>query len=172
MFDKKKYYREYYKKNRKRFLGYIKKYQNSEKGKLTIRKWNKKYYKTDKFKELSKKYYTKNRSNPEWVVNERLRVYQFKVLKKVGNLDARKLINRKAIIKHLRPFPKDLLIYEIDHKIPLSKFKLRDNNDIKKAFAPKNYQWLPIWQNKLKRNKTQKEFEEEIKEARKNILNW
>ena len=172
-----KYISEYIKKRyntdpefRKKFLGYVKKYQ--QKNKPKIRAYNIKYYQTDTFKKLNKERYIKNMSNPEFVVNERLRIYHIRRLKKVGNLDARKLIDRKAIIKHLKPFPKDLSIYEIDHKIPLSKFNLKDNNDIKKAFAPSNYQWLPIWEHRLKGRRTNKEFEEEKKNIMKIIQNW
>ena len=150
----------------------MKKYQNSKKGRLKIRKYNIKYYQTEKFKKSNKERYIKKRKNPKFVVDERLRVYHINRLKKVGNLDARKLINRKAIIEHLKPFPKNLSIYEIDHKIPLSKFNLKNNNDIKKAFAPSNYQWLPIWEHQLKRSRTNKEFEKEKKEIMENIQNF
>ena len=174
-----KYLKEYMKKRyntdpefRKKFLGYMKKYQNSKKGRLKIRKYNIKYYQTEKFKKSNKERYIKKRKNPKFVVDERLRVYHINRLKKVGNLDARKLINRKAIIEHLKPFPKNLSIYEIDHKIPLSKFNLKNNNDIKKAFAPSNYQWLPIWEHQLKRSRTNKEFEKEKKEIMENIQNF
>ncbi len=39
VFNRKKYYKDYYKKNKKCFLGYIKKYQKSEKGKEKIKQW-------------------------------------------------------------------------------------------------------------------------------------
>jgi len=55
VFDKKKYYREYYKKNREKYLGYIKKYQNSEKGKKKIIEYMKEYNQRPEVKERNNK---------------------------------------------------------------------------------------------------------------------
>jgi len=51
-------------------------------------------------------------------------------------------IDYKAIIEHLKPFPEDISKYHIDHKIPLCKFDLTKLEEVKKAFAPENHQWL------------------------------
>ncbi len=56
-------------------------------------------------------------------------------------------INFTKIIEHLKPFPKDVSKYHIDHIIPLSKFDFNDLEQIKKAFAPKNHQWLTVKEN-------------------------
>ena len=51
-------------------------------------------------------------------------------------------INYSKIILYLSPFPKDISKYHIDHKIPLCSFNLENPEEIKKAFAPENHQWL------------------------------
>ena len=56
-------------------------------------------------------------------------------------------INYKAIIKYLKPFPKDLSKYHVDHRKPLCSFNLENPEEIKKAFAPENHQWLLAQEN-------------------------
>ena len=51
------------------------------------------------------------------------------------------------IIEHLKPFPKDLSKFHIDHIKPLCSFDLTDFEQIKMAFTPENHQWLTIKQN-------------------------
>ncbi len=46
------------------------------------------------------------------------------------------------IIKHLGPVPQDGNTYEADHIIPLSMFDHDDALQVKKAWAPENFQWL------------------------------
>ncbi len=48
------------------------------------------------------------------------------------------------IIEYLKPFPQDILNYQIDHIIPLHTFDLTNKEEIKKAFSPENHQWLTI----------------------------
>ncbi len=62
-------------------------------------------------------------------------------------------INYKVIIEHLKPFPKDVEKYHIDHIIPLSLFDFNNPEQIKIAFAPKNHQWLTKEQNLWKSNR-------------------
>ncbi len=62
-------------------------------------------------------------------------------------------INHKAIIEHLKPFPKDIENYHIDHIIPLSFFDFNNPQEIKWAFEPENHQWLTIKQNLEKGNR-------------------
>ncbi len=62
-------------------------------------------------------------------------------------------INFTAIIEHLKPFPKDIGNYHIDHIIPLSRFDFNNAQHIKIAFAPENHQWLTIEENLSKGNK-------------------
>jgi hypothetical protein len=62
-------------------------------------------------------------------------------------------IDYKKIIEHLKPFPEDLSKYHIDHIIPLVSFDLTNQEEIKKAFAPENHQWLLVFDNLSKGNK-------------------
>ena len=62
-------------------------------------------------------------------------------------------IDYKAIIEYLKPFPEDRENYHIDHIIPLCTFNLNDAEEISKAFAPGNHQWLTIEENLAKGKK-------------------
>ena len=62
-------------------------------------------------------------------------------------------IDFNKIIEHLKPFPKDISKYHIDHIYPLSRFNLSDTEQVKKAFAPENHQWLLASDNIRKGNK-------------------
>jgi len=62
-------------------------------------------------------------------------------------------INYKGIIEALKPFPKDIENYHIDHIIPLTKFDLNNPEEIKWAFAPENHQWLTSIENISKGNR-------------------
>ncbi len=62
-------------------------------------------------------------------------------------------IDHKAIIEHLKPFPKNIENYHVDHIIPLNLFDFDNPVHIKKAFAPTNHQWLTIEQNLKKNNR-------------------
>jgi|SRR3989344_791991 len=57
------------------------------------------------------------------------------------------------IIEKLKPFPQDIRKFEIDHIIPLSKFDLNNPENVGKAFAPSNLQWLSMEDNRRKSNK-------------------
>ncbi len=59
-------------------------------------------------------------------------------------------INYKAIINHLKPFPKDSHLYHVDHIKPLFLFNLEDPEEVIKAFAPSNHQWLLAEENLIK----------------------
>ena len=61
-------------------------------------------------------------------------------------------INYKKIIEHLKPFPKDIEKYEVDHIVPLSWFNFNNKEEIKWAFAPENHQWLLAKDNRKKHN--------------------
>ncbi len=62
-------------------------------------------------------------------------------------------INYGKIIKHLKPFPEDLSKYHIDHIKPLCSFELNNSEEVKKAFAPENHQWLLAFDNQSKGGK-------------------
>ena len=62
-------------------------------------------------------------------------------------------IDYQIIINHLQPFPEDISKYHIDHIKPLVSFTFikedgsTDLEEIKKAFAPSNLQWLTAHEN-------------------------
>ena len=69
----------------------------------------------------------------------------------------------RAIIESLKPFPKNLSEYHIDHIRPLCSFNFikKDGStnleEIKKAFAPENHQWLTAEENIEKGSKLPEE---------------
>jgi len=51
-------------------------------------------------------------------------------------------IDFKAIVKFLGPRPDDEETWHVDHIAPLCSFDLSDPEQLRKAFAPENHQWL------------------------------
>ncbi len=172
--------------------------------KCQMKKWREEHLEYDKkyrkehpkkVKVINKKYYEKNKDNPEFkekrkVINKKYRKehkeeikanykqWQKKILKEnptfklernlrcrikkalrlytqTGKImSSRKYgINYKKIIEHLKPFPKDIENYEVDHIIPLSWFDFNNPKEIKWAFAPENHQWLLKEENMSKGNR-------------------
>ena len=167
----KNYKKEWQKKNKKRIRMSRKKYReehkeemkkqrerNYEKNKETILKRNKKWKDNNKEKRLEQaKIYQKERRKTDMNFNikGRLRHLLNEALKhytKTGKIwSASKYgINYKAIIEHLKPFPKDISEYHIDHRKPLCSFDLTNSEEIKIAFAPENHQWLLAKDNMIK----------------------
>ena len=126
------------------------------------------------------KYYQKNKDNPEFKNkrNERFKKYfvrrwekdkDFRIAHRLRNLlylalknytkngkimSSRKYdIEYKKILEHLKPFPEDLSKYHIDHIKPLFSFDLTNQEEVKKAFAPENHQWLLAGDNQSKGGK-------------------
>jgi hypothetical protein len=58
-----------------------------------------------------------------------------------------------AIVKHLGPCPGPRAEWHIDHIRPLASFDLSIAENVRKAFAPENHQWLPAGLNLQKSNK-------------------
>lgn len=59
-------------------------------------------------------------------------------------------INYETIMKYLGPCPGNRSLYHIDHITPLYSFDFNNPEQIRKAFAPKNHQWLTIEEHKIK----------------------
>jgi len=150
--QRKVYAKKYYKENRAKILEdhkkYTKKYyqENRDKIKLQV-KIN--YIKNRDKILLKQKIYRKNylNNNPTARISGRLRVLLLKALNKYTKTgkhqSSRKYgIDYQKIIDHLKPFPEDLSKYHIDHIKPLCSFDLTNLEEIKKAFAPENHQWL------------------------------
>jgi hypothetical protein len=62
-------------------------------------------------------------------------------------------IDYKAIFNHIGPCPGLRNEWHIDHIIPLSSFNFDDPEQVKKAFAPENHQWLSKIDNLIKGSK-------------------
>ena len=84
--------------------------------------------------------------------------HTFKYYTKTGKIwSASKYgIDYKKIIESLKPFPKDIENYHLDHIKPLCSFTFinedgsTDLEEIRKAFAPENLQWLTAHENIVK----------------------
>lgn len=57
------------------------------------------------------------------------------------------------VINSLKPFPKNIKDFEIDHIIPLDTFGLTRKEQVTKAFSPLNLQWLTREENRRKGGK-------------------
>ena len=108
------------------------------------------------------------KENKNFAIIERLRVSCRRALRnytKTGKVmsSIKYGIDYKAIIEHLKPFPADLSLYHIDHIKPLASFNFINKDDstnleeIKKAFAPENHQWLKAFDNISKGSKITKQ---------------
>ncbi len=104
-------------------------------------------YQRGKLKE-DKEYWI--RSNLRTRLNHAINYYRKKgvtIKSKTGLLDYDKIINK------LKPFPKDIKNYHVDHIKALCSFKLVNEDgslneeEIKKSFAPENLQWLTAKEN-------------------------
>ena len=128
-------------KNREKVNLSARKYNNRPEVKARIVLYLKKRYQEDKLFRI------KNRL--------RVRLYQAIELYLMNGkiMGSSKEINFGAVIKHLKPFPKDLSKYHIDHIKPLCSFKLTDPEEVRKAFAPENHQWLTVGENLSKGGK-------------------
>ena len=139
------------------------------KTKERVRKYNSKPEIKQKAKqrEATLKYKLKRKSykqKPEIKIRIRLlaRIYNaLKYYTQTGKIMSSKKygIDCKLIIEHLKPFPKDLSKYHIDHIKPLCSFNFinEDNStnlkEIKKAFSPENHQFLLAKENLRKSGK-------------------
>lgn len=139
-------YEKHKKRARKNALEYYNKIKNSQ------------FYRYRR-NERYKIYHKKRRDNdPEFKVAIRLRNLLYSALTKYtkeGKAFSSKRygIDFNKIVKHLKPFPKNQGKWHIDHIIPLSSFNLKNPEEIKKAFAPENHQWLLASENIKKSNK-------------------
>lgn len=138
-------------KNKDRYL---------EKHKNYSRQW---YLNLDKEKYRKKKrsYEYKKRNNDiTYRIKKRLRLRVWQVFYDIRKemYDKDYHINYKPIIDKLMDelpfdFKDNQSKYQIDHIIPLFKFDLTKQEELEKAFAPSNHQWLTIDEHKEKTSK-------------------
>ena len=161
---KKKYYKEYYEKNKEKYKGLIKKYQQSEKGQEKIKEYRKKYNARSEIKKKRnihdrerynkdptiKVYKTINKQIKD-CIKRYIRDGELKLLNVTHNFYSIVYgIDLYELIDYLKPFPKDIENYEIDHIIPIRNFDLTDKNQIKEAYKKTNLQLLTSLNNKKK----------------------
>lgn len=144
---KAKHDKNYYKKNKEKINKYRREYFRRNKD--SERKSNKEWIKKNKKKNRNyhKDYNVKRRKIDEnFNMRHRLRTRLKVALEKYGEgkkVESSKYgIDFKKIMEHLKPFPKDISKYHIDHIKPLCTFDLTKRDEIIKAFAPENHQWL------------------------------
>ncbi len=150
MFNRNEYNKKYYQKNKDKYKGYVKKYQQSDKGKNKIQEYKKEYeqrpYVKLKRKEYDKKRYTEENKLYR-TINKQIRRCIFNLSKKrkyfiqdFTDFRYREMygIDLHKIIDHLKPIPKDIENYDLDHIIPIIKFDLSKKEEISKAYNPKN----------------------------------
>ena len=164
MINKKEYFREYYKKNRERYKEYIKKYQQSDKGKKTIKERNERYKKDDgmitKRREYNRKKMSLFENRVKYKLYNRLRRYlnnAYKTGEVVKLSEDRKMwdslqynIDFEKLIKSLLPLPNNFEDYEVDHIVPLCKFDFNKPEEIGRAYSINNIRIITKEENKIK----------------------
>ncbi len=120
------------------------------------RLYREKYFKRPDVKKKMKERKSWQLKNvPEFAVADRLRISLNHALTKYSDkgkiMGSKKYgINWKEILEHLKPFPKNLKDFEVDHIIPLRTFNLTNPTEVKTAFSPQNLQWLTKLENRRK----------------------
>lgn len=148
-----KYYKEYWEKNKDKL-----KIQNSQRNRENWKNMSSdakaEYWKKKNAWEKQKKI-----DDPNFAIKKRLRLRVWQAFKGIRKKSSDELgINYDLIIKHLNKtipidYKENPSKYEIDHIIPLSSFDFSDEEQIKKAFAPENHQWLTSKDNAEKKDK-------------------
>lgn len=144
------YMTEYWKNNRQRLL---------EQNRLRSRKW---YTSLDKKEYRAKKRVWEReakRKNIQFAIRKRLRLRVWQVLNGIRKemYDSEFHLDYKPIVdKLISELPKDFknnyLNYQIDHIVPLHLFDLTKQEELLKAFAPSNHQWLTVEEHRIKSN--------------------
>jgi len=130
-----------------------------KKRKIWDEKYQKEYLQKSEVKKRIKEYYKIYRQKIEYKIRKKeinqkpINKIRKRIIRRI--LDIAKStkslnINYSAIIQHLQPFPQDLDLRVIHHKIPLNRFKFFNpdgtiiKEDFEKAFAPDNHEWMLV----------------------------
>jgi hypothetical protein len=182
--DKKKNLdKKYYLNNQDKITKNNKKYYNNNKENISIKEKEYKSKNRDRISKRDREYYRKNKNklisnsikyvklrrkkDPNFNICLKIRVRVFHAFinyTKTGKIYHSKEygIDYKAIIEHLKPFPEDISKYHIDHIRPLCSFNFINSDgstnleEVKKAFAPENHQWLLAEENLRKAGEDRK----------------
>jgi len=154
--------KQYYLNNSKKEIERAKKYHRKNRDAVLKTKSIYRLNNKDKINKYNQAY-QKNRKKVDVIfkVSTNLRKALTKALNrytKNGKINNSKFygIDFKGIIEHLKPFPKNSHLYEVDHIKPLCSFEFVTEDgstnleEVKKAFAPENHQWLTIQENRSK----------------------
>ena len=111
----------------------------------------------DKIRILKREYERGRRKKLEYRITQSLRTLFGNALKRYGNGKMLKTckygVDYRKIIDYIGERPNDGRKYHIDHIRPLCSFDLTKMDEIKKAFAPENHQWLEASENLRKGGK-------------------
>jgi hypothetical protein len=141
--------------NRDKVIDKSRKYASNNFDKVSS---NKKRYRKENQHKIKSKFYerlsTDSSFRIQFLLRNRLRNALKKYTKTGKVMPSKKYgVDYQAIIENLKPFPEDLSKYHIDHIKPLCSFRFVNEDgstnleEIKKAFAPENHQWLTIEEN-------------------------
>jgi len=130
----------------------VKEWQREYRQRPEVKARYRKSYQTKIYKLKKKKYIKEHRELPQIKIktnlSNRLRDSIRKYAKGKKIMNAKEYgINYKKIIEHLKPFPKNINEYHIDHIKPLVCFDLTDSEQMKEANSPENLQWLTVTEN-------------------------
>jgi len=123
-----------------------------------IKYWKEYWKRTEVRLKIRERERIKRKSDKRYAIADRLRRslnHALTKYSKTGKIMSSKKygINWEEVIEGLKPFPKELKNFEIDHIFPLISFDLTKIEEIKKAFDPSNLQWLTIEENRKKGGK-------------------
>ena len=154
----------------------IKEYQQKPEVIIARKEYQKEYdYKPKNKSRRNNSRKQRRKIDKDYLIKERIRSNFYLSLKKYSItgkvMSTSKYLDMDAIIKHLTPFP-DLLLYEVDHIIPLKRFNHDDPEQIRRAWLPSNLQWLPKEINRWKSDRliipmTEEQKEKLLKELQK-----
>ena len=150
--ERKIYFKNYWKNNQK-----ILRPLNAKRSRI---KWKRRSPEQKKIYRIKKNAYEKQRRQKDlnFALKKRLRLRVWQAFNGIRKKSSDELgINYTSIIKRLKEtLPADYKDnpskYEIDHVIPLDSFNLTKSEEVKKAFAPENHQWLTAFENAAKSN--------------------
>jgi len=150
--ERKVYMKKYYEENKEKINAANSK-RNKERWKnMSIGK-KKKYWEKKNSWEKEKK-----KTDLNYALKKRLRLRVWQAFNGIRKKHSDEMgIDYTSIVKHLKEtlpsdYDEDKSKYEIDHIIPLASFNLEDPEQIKKAFAIENHQWLTASENSAKKD--------------------
>lgn len=161
--QKKEYHNQYYQNNKAKIKERSREQHLDNRGQRikTMKQYDKdnigtrKQYYQDNKEHLSLCEKNRRKTDPVFAIKKRLRGRLINALKSYSKNSKGKSsdeygINYREIIEHLKPFPENRGLYHIDHIKPLCAFDLNNLEEVKKAFAPENHQWLLASENMSK----------------------